>query len=179
MCVYIYTHTHTISIYSSVDEYLGCFHILSIVNSAMKNTEVHVSYRITVLSNFMPTSGIERSYSHSIFSFLNSFHTLLRLIWKDPDAGRDWGQKEKGAAEDKMDGWHHRLNGHGFGWTLGVGGRQGGLACCSSWGHKKLDTTERLNWTELNSSSSCASFHSHQQCRRFLFLHTVSSIYYL
>ena len=47
--------------------------------------------------------------------------------------------------EDEMVGWHYLLNGHGFGWTLGVGDRQGGLACCSSWGCKELDTTERLN----------------------------------
>ena len=50
--------------------------------------------------------------------------------------------------EDKMVGWHHRLNGHGFGWTPGVGDGQGGLACCDSWGRKELDTTKRLNWTE-------------------------------
>ena len=47
-----------------------------------------------------------------------------------------------------MVGWHHQLNGHGFGWTPGVGDGQGGLACCSSWGRKELDTTERLNRTE-------------------------------
>ena len=47
--------------------------------------------------------------------------------------------------EDKMVGWHHRFNGHGFGWTLGVGDGQGGLACCDSWGHKELDMTEQLN----------------------------------
>ena len=46
--------------------------------------------------------------------------------------------------EDEMVGWHHRLNGHGFMWTLGVGDRQGGLACCSSSGHKESDTTEQL-----------------------------------
>ena len=69
------------------------------------------------------------------------------LIWKDLDAGKDWGQ-EKGMTEDEMVGWHHQLNGHGFGWTLGVGDGQGGLACCGSWGHKELDTTEQLNWTE-------------------------------
>ena len=51
--------------------------------------------------------------------------------------------------EDEMVGWHHRLNGHEFGWTPGVGDGQGGLACCGSWGHKELDTTERLNGTEL------------------------------
>ena len=71
------------------------------------------------------------------------------LIWKDPDAGKDWGQ-EKGTIEDEMVGWHHWLNGHGFGWAPGVGVEQGGLACCSSWGCKELDATERLNWTELN-----------------------------
>ena len=70
------------------------------------------------------------------------------FIWKDLDAGKDWGQEEKGTREDEIVGWHHRLNGHGFGWTLGVGDGQGGLACCSSWGHKDLDTTEPLNWTE-------------------------------
>ena len=72
------------------------------------------------------------------------------LIGKDPDAGKDWGQEEKGTAEDEMVGWHHQHNGHGFGWTAGVRNGQGGLACCSSWDHKELDTTKWLNWTELN-----------------------------
>ena len=54
------------------------------------------------------------------------------LIWKDPDAGKDWGQEEKGTTEHEMAGWHHRLDGHGFGWTPGVGDEQGGLACCGS-----------------------------------------------
>ena len=69
------------------------------------------------------------------------------LILKDPDAGKDWGQEEKGTTEDEMVGWHHWLNGHGFEWAPGAGDGQGGLACCSSWGRKELDTTERLNWT--------------------------------
>ena len=68
---------------------------------------------------------------------------------KDPDAGRDWGQEEKGMIEDEIVGWHHRLNGHEFGWTLGVGDGQGGLVCCDSWGRKESDATEQLNWTEL------------------------------
>ena len=72
-----------------------------------------------------------------------------RLIWKDPDAGKDWGQEESGMTEDEMVGWYHWLNGHGFGWTLGVGDGQAGLACCSSWGHKESDTTEQLNWANL------------------------------
>ena len=81
------------------------------------------------------------------------------LIWKDPAAGKDWGQ-EKGATEDEMVQWHHQLNGREFEWTPGVGDVQGGLECCGSWGHKELDMTERLNWTELNrelgSHISCA-----------------------
>ena len=77
------------------------------------------------------------------------------LIWKDPDAGKDWGQEEKGMTEDEMVGWHHQLYGCEFQWTLGVGDGQGGLACCSSWGRKESDMTVRLNLTEklLNSSS--------------------------
>ena len=70
------------------------------------------------------------------------------LIGKDPDAGKDWGQEENGMTEDEMVGWCHRLNGHGFGWTLGAGDGQGSLACCSSWGREELDTIEWVNWTE-------------------------------
>ena len=76
------------------------------------------------------------------------------LIGKDHDAGKDWRQEEKGTTEDEMVGWQHRFDGHGFGWTLGIGDGQGGLACCSSWGCEELDTTEWLNWTELNWTSS-------------------------
>ena len=64
-------------------------------------------------------------------------------------AGRDWGQEEKGTTEDEMAGWHHWLDGRESEWTRGVGDGQGGLVCCSSWGRKESDTTERLNWTEL------------------------------
>ena len=74
-------------------------------------------------------------------------HVKSWLIGKDSDAGRDWGQ-EKGMTEDEMAGWHHRLDGHEFGWTPGVGDRQGGLVCCNSWGRKESDMTEPLNWTE-------------------------------
>ena len=71
------------------------------------------------------------------------------LMGKDPDAGKDWGQEEKRMIEDEMVGLHHLLDGHGFGWTPGGGDGQGGLACCYSWGRKELETTKRLNWTEL------------------------------
>ena len=77
-------------------------------------------------------------------------HVKSWLIGKDPDAGRDWGQEEKRTTEDEMAGWHHRLDGHEFEQTPGVCDGQGGLACCDSWSCKELDTTEQLNWTELN-----------------------------
>ena len=76
-------------------------------------------------------------------------HAKSWLIGKDPDAGRDWGQEEKGTTEDEMAGWHHWLDGREFEWTPGVGDGQGGPACCDSWGCKELDMTEWLNWTEL------------------------------
>ena len=76
-------------------------------------------------------------------------HAKSWLIGKDSDAGRDWGQEEKGMTEDEMAGWHHWLDGRESEWTPGVGDGQGGLVCCDSWGRKGSDTTERLNWTEL------------------------------
>ena len=83
-------------------------------------------------------------------------HAKSWLIGKDPDAGRDWGQEEKGTREDEMAGCHHWLDGQEFGWTLGVGDGQGGLACCDSWGRKESDTTEQLNWTESVSMKKAA-----------------------
>ena len=75
-------------------------------------------------------------------------HAKSWLIRKDPDAGRDWGQEQKGTTEDEMVGWHHQLNRHGFGWTLGVGDGQGGLMCCNFMGSQELDMTKQLNWTD-------------------------------
>ena len=75
-------------------------------------------------------------------------HEKSWLIGKDSDAGRDWGQEEKGMTEDVVAGWHHWLDGQEFEWTLGDGDGQRGLACCDSWGHKESDTTEQLKWTE-------------------------------
>jgi len=77
-------------------------------------------------------------------------HAKSWLIGKDSDAGRDWGQEEKGTTGDEMAGWHHWLDGLESEWTPEVGDGQGGLACCNSWGRKESDTTEWLNWTELN-----------------------------
>ena len=70
------------------------------------------------------------------------------LTGKDPDAGKDWRQEEKGMTEDKMVGWYHRLDGHGFEQAPGDGGGQGSLVCCHPWGCKESDTTEQLNWPE-------------------------------
>ena len=72
-------------------------------------------------------------------------HAKSWLIGKDPDAGRDRGQEEKGMTEDEMAGWHHQLDVHEFEWTPGAGDGQGGLASCSPWGRKESDTTEQLN----------------------------------
>ena len=71
------------------------------------------------------------------------------LIWKDPDAGKDWRKEEKGTIEDEMAGWHQWLDGRESEWTLGVGDGHGGLACCGPWGCKESDPTERLNCTIL------------------------------
>ena len=72
-----------------------------------------------------------------------------QYIGRDPDIGKDWGQEEKGATKDEMVGWHHWLNGHEFEQALGDGEGQGGLACCSPWGHKESDTTEWLSNNNL------------------------------
>ena len=79
-------------------------------------------------------------------------HVKSWLIGKDSDAGREWGQEEKGMTEDEMARWHHWLDGCESEWTPVVGDGQGGLACWDSWGRKELDTTERPNWTELKIS---------------------------
>ena len=70
------------------------------------------------------------------------------LVWKDPDAGKDWRWEKKETTEDETVGWHHRLNGREFEQTLGVGDGKGGLVCCCPWGNKESDMTEQLNWTE-------------------------------
>ena len=87
----------------------------------------------------------------SIASEMPSIHLI-------PDPGKDWRQKEKRATEDETVGWHHWFSGHELGQTLGDGKGQGSLACCSPWGRKELDMTERLNWTEAKTLSNLACF---------------------
>ena len=86
-------------------------------------------------------------------------HVKSWLTGKDSDAGRDWGQEEKGTTEDETAGWHHGLDGCESEWTPGVGDGQGGLACGNSRGRKESDTTEGLNWIELNSDNHFAFLH--------------------
>ena len=87
-------------------------------------------------------------YSSGFLCMSSHYLTLKKELPRS--AGRNWGQEEKGTTEDEMAGWYYWLNGHEPEWTLEVGDGQGGLACCNSWGRKESDTTERLNWTELN-----------------------------
>ena len=85
-----------------------------------------------------------------------------QLIGKASDAGKDWGQEEKGVTEDETVGWHHQLNGREFEQALGVSDGQGSLVRCSPWGCKELDTTERLNWSKIPLKNHCWKFNSIQ-----------------
>ena len=77
-------------------------------------------------------------------------HAKSWLIGKDPDAGRYWGQEEKGTTEDEMAGWHHLFDGHEFEWIPGVGDGQEGLASCNSWSRRVVhDWLTELNWEQL------------------------------
>ena len=94
-------------------------------------------------------------------------HEKSWLTGKDFDAGRDWGQEEKGMTEDEMAEWHHRLDGREFEWTLGVGDGQGGLAHCNSWGRRVgQDWATELNWT---GRCSIVCWRTHKPHRRRIY----------
>ena len=101
----------------------------------------------TILKEVSPECSLERLVLKLQY-FGHLIHAKNWLIGKDPDPGKDWRQEEKGTTEDEMNGWHHRLNGHGFEQALGVGDGQGGLACFIPWGCEESDTTELLDWTD-------------------------------
>ena len=120
-------------------------------------THVHltvIQYYTHTLNPHFPLLNVtisydETKYASNSWCFLKKHHAF-QTHWKRFWCWRDWGQEEKGTTEDEMAGWHHWLDGRESGWAPGVGDRQGGLACCDSWGCKELDMTEQLNWTELN-----------------------------
>ena len=100
-----------------------------------------------------PWVFIERAGAETEAPILWPPDVKSQLTGKDLDAGKEWGQEEKGATEDEMVGWHHWFKGHEFEQTPGDGERQGGLACCSPWDRKELNTSERLN--NNNPDTSC------------------------
>ena len=91
------------------------------------------------------------------------------IIWKDPKMlGKIEGGRRRETTEDEMVRWHHQLDGHEFEQALGVGDGQGSLACCSLWGHKELDMTERLNWAEQISRSYQLTAESEEELKSLL-----------
>ena len=105
----------------------------------------------SILKEISPRISLEGNDAEAETPVLWPPHVKSWLTGKDSDAGRDdWSQEEKGTTKNEMARWHHQLDGHEFEWTPGVGYGQGGLACCNSWSRKESDTTEQLNWTELN-----------------------------
>ena len=102
----------------------------------------------SILKEISPGCSLEGMMLKLKLQYFGHLPAKSWLIGQDSDAGRDWGQEEKGTTEDEMAGWHHRLDVCEFEWTPGVGDGQGGLACCDSWGRKDSDVTEWLNWIE-------------------------------
>ena len=113
----------------------------------------------SILKEINPWTFIGRTDAEAETPVLWLPHAKSWLIGKDSDAGRDWGQEEKGMMKDGMAGWHHGLDGHESEWTPGDGDGQGSLACCDSWGRKESDTTEWLNLTELNWTTITANLY--------------------
>ena len=97
-----------------------------------------------------PWTFIGRTYAEAEMPVLWPPDSKSWLIWKDPDANKDWRLEEKGMTEDEMVGWHHQLNGHEFEQPLGDGEGQGSLVCCNPWGCKESDMTEQLNNKNLS-----------------------------
>ena len=101
----------------------------------------------SILKEISPEYSLERLMLKLKLQYFG--HQMQRSdYWKRPWCWADWRQ-EKGTTEDEMVGWHHRFNGHEFEKSLAVGDGQGSLACCSPWGRKELDMTERLNWVNI------------------------------
>ena len=137
------------------------FHILSFLLSILADSDLSFP-----LSPFTLHLSVFNLLHYWILIFLYFFffcfyifYVKKWLIRKDPDAGKDWRQEEKGTTGDEIVGWHHWLNEHEFEQAPGLDAGQGSLVCCSPWGCKKLDTTERLNWTDTCNFPSAYCFH--------------------
>ena len=96
----------------------------------------------SILKEIRPGFSLEGLMMRLKLQYFGHLMQRKRLIGKDSDAERDWGQEEKGTTEDEMAGWHHRLDGPEFELTPEDGDGQEGLVCCDSWGRKESDTTE-------------------------------------
>ena len=105
----------------------------------------------SILKEISPEYTLEGLMLKLKLQYLGHLMQKNWLTGKDPDTGKDWRQEEKGTTEDELFGLHHRVNGHELS-KLQELVIQGSLACCSPWGHKKSDTTDRLNWTERGRS---------------------------
>ena len=105
-------------------------------------------YNQSILKEISPGISLEGMMLKLKLQYFGHLIAKSWLVGKDSDAGRDWGQEEKGTTEDEMAGLHHWLDGRESQWTPGVGDGQGGLACCDSWGCKESDTTEWLIWSD-------------------------------
>ena len=121
--------------------------VQSFMNPSSSSHKGGILHSYTAVSKPVHWPWKDRCWSWSSSTLATWCKQLIR--WKDPDAGKDWRQEEKGRTEDEMVGWHHQLNGHEFEHVPGVGDGQGSLVCCSPWGQKELDTTEWVNWIEL------------------------------
>ena len=149
------TVTGFIFLGSKITAYGDCSHEIKrhLLLRRKAMTKKHIKKQRHYFANKGPSSqsyGFSRS--HVWMWELNHKEIWMPKNWfirKDPDAGKDWRQEEKGMTEDEMVGEHHWLNELEFEQALGVGDGQGSLACCSPWGCKESDMTEWLNWTEL------------------------------
>ena len=102
-------------------------------------------YNQSILKEISPKCSLEGLMLKLKLQYFGHLMERTDSLEKTLMLGKIEGGRRRGLTEGEMVGWHHRLDGHGFGWTLGVGDGQGGLACCSLWGRKESDMTERLN----------------------------------
>ena len=147
-------HSYSIQQYSTYVEYATlCFRIVVLENTLESPLDCKEIKPVNPKGN-QPWIFIGRTDAEAETPILWPPDAKNWLIWKEPDAGRDWGQEEKGTTEDEMVEWHHWLMHMGLGGLWELTGGQGGLVCCGSWGHKESEMNEWLNWTERLSGAT-------------------------